>query len=414
MQKLKEMIGQYQGLRHEVYIIFVAKIVNAMGCFVFPLLALILTDKIGLSKSETGKLMSLFGILFIPASMIGGKLCDVIGRKKIILICDFMAILSYAICGFIEPSMKLVYFIMAGAFFLFMADPAHSAMLADLTKPEDRERAYSLTYMGWNIGFAIGPVLGGLLYKNHLKWVFRGDALTAFVAFLLIAFFVKETIEEGQNEEALSKEEAHMEGSIFGVMKKRPLIVGLALVSIAYSFAYGQWGFVLPIHSVLKDSAMGAQYYGYMAGFNGLIVIIFTPILTQVAKSKEALDKIIVGGWFYVIGFGVLGLYNPYWMFFVSVFIFTIGEIILAITMMPFIMNQTPANHRGRMNAILPIVMYSGNAFGPMVMGYYLEQHTIEQGWLLTGGFAGVGVILMILIKQYHTRSVNLIKEDVA
>ncbi len=76
------MIVQYQGLRREVYIIFVAKIVNAMGCFVFPLLALILTDKIGLSKSETGKLMSLFGVLFIPASMIGGKLCDVIGRKK--------------------------------------------------------------------------------------------------------------------------------------------------------------------------------------------------------------------------------------------------------------------------------------------------------------------------------------------
>ncbi len=72
----------------------------------------------------------------------------------------------------------------------------------------------------------------------------------------------------------LSKEEAHMEGSIFGVMMKRPIIIGLALVSIAYSFAYGQWGFVLPIHSVLKDAAMGAQYYGYMAGFNGLIVII--------------------------------------------------------------------------------------------------------------------------------------------
>ncbi len=323
MQKLKEMIVQYQGLRREVYIIFVAKIVNAMGCFVFPLLALILTDKIGLSKSETGKLMSLFGVLFIPASMIGGKLCDVIGRKKIILICDFMAIVSYAICGFIEPSMELVYFIMAGAFFLFMADPAHSAMLADLTKPEDRERAYSLTYMGWNIGFAIGPVLGGLLYKNYLKWVFIGDALTAFVAFLLIAFFVKETIEEGQNKEMLSKEEAHMEGSIFGVMMKRPIIIGLALVSIAYSFAYGQWGFVLPIHSVLKDAAMGAQYYGYMAGFNGLIVIIFTPILTQVAKSKEALSKIIVGGWFYVIGFGVLGLYNPFLDVFCISFLFS-------------------------------------------------------------------------------------------
>lgn len=399
MQSLRDMLKQYQGLRKEVYIIFIAKIINAVGCFVFPLLALILTDRIGLSKAEAGKLMSIFGVLFVPASIVGGKLSDLVGRKIVILVCDFFAIGFYFLCGFIEPSMIQVYFIMTAAFFMFMSDPAHSSMLADLTTPEDRDRAYSLTYMGWNIGFAIGPVLGGLLYRNHLRWVFIGDALTALVAFMLIAVFVKETIHQSRDVSKLSEMEAHHEGNIVSVFKLRPIIGGLALVSIAYSFAYGQWGFIMPLHSVAKNMELGAQYYGYMAGFNGLVVILFTPLLTKLLNQNEALGKIIIGGLLYAVGFGVLGILNPYWMFFISVFVFTIGEIILAITLMPYIMNQTPANHRGRMNAILPVVMHSGHAFGPMIMGYFLEGHSLEQGWFLTGGIAFLGVAMMMVIK---------------
>nr|WP_279388099.1 MFS transporter [Tepidibacillus fermentans] len=54
---------------------------------------------------------------------------------------------------------------------------------ADVTTPENRNAAYSLSYMGWNIGFAIGPVIGGMFYKNHFPLVFIGDALTALLRF---------------------------------------------------------------------------------------------------------------------------------------------------------------------------------------------------------------------------------------
>ncbi|WP_242960871.1 hypothetical protein [Clostridium peptidivorans] len=50
MKYLKQLIEPYVGLPKEIYVIFVARIINAFGCFVMPLLTIILKDKIGLSE----------------------------------------------------------------------------------------------------------------------------------------------------------------------------------------------------------------------------------------------------------------------------------------------------------------------------------------------------------------------------
>ena len=47
-----------------------------------------------------------------------------------------------------------------------MCSPAYDALLADLTNPDNRKGAYSLVYMGWNLGFAIGPAIAGMLFQD--------------------------------------------------------------------------------------------------------------------------------------------------------------------------------------------------------------------------------------------------------
>ena len=78
----KMLLDPYRGLPKEIYVIFISRIINAMGCFVMPLLTLILTEKIGLSKEISGIYISVSGLIFMPAAMIGGKLTDIIRKKK--------------------------------------------------------------------------------------------------------------------------------------------------------------------------------------------------------------------------------------------------------------------------------------------------------------------------------------------
>ncbi|WP_343349012.1 hypothetical protein [Terrisporobacter petrolearius] len=46
---MNNLLSTYKGLPREIYILFLGKIVNAMGAFVKPLMSLILTQKLGMS-----------------------------------------------------------------------------------------------------------------------------------------------------------------------------------------------------------------------------------------------------------------------------------------------------------------------------------------------------------------------------
>lgn len=78
-------------------------------------------------------------------------------------------------------------------FFNGAVQPANAAMMADLTNRKNRQQAFSFLYLGVNIGVAVGPLIAGILYKNYVKWIFWGDALTTFISIVLIAFLLKES-----------------------------------------------------------------------------------------------------------------------------------------------------------------------------------------------------------------------------
>lgn len=112
----------------------------------------------------------------------------------------------------------------------------------------------------------------------------------------------------------------------------------------------------------------------------------------------------LYGGILYAVGFGMLGIINTLAAFFVSIFIFTIGEIVLAINNAPFIANHTPASHRGRMSSILPLVMGMGNILGPMIMGNVVLFTGIEKGWLIVGAVVGGCSLFMIALEKYDDK----------
>lgn len=397
-----KLLEPYLGLPREVYVIFASRIVNGIGCFVSPFLTLILTKKIGLDSDAAGLYMSAAGLLFMPASIVGGKLADTIGRRKVIVIFDALAIMVYFVCGFVEPSMTMVYLIMAAGMFMSGAGPAHDSLMADLTTPENRNGAYALSYMGWNIGFSIGPLLAGMLFENYLSWIFIGDAITAFLSLMLIIFFVKETIQDTKN--AVVDEGRSMErrehGSIIHVLLRRPALLIFALVILGYNFTYAEWGFMLPMHAGQNFGINGATYYGYMASFNGIVVIAFTPLITWLLRKAVHMKKIIMGGLLYCVGFGMLGFYSALPAFFISVFIFTIGEIVLSISVMPFIADNTPMSHRGRMSGVLGIMFGAGYNLSPMVMGTVMKSIGIEAAWIYLGIYVGISSFLMIFVDK--------------
>ncbi len=399
---LNALLSPYKGMPKEIYVIFVARIINALGCFVMPLLTIILTQDIGLSKQMTGFYISLAGLLYLPAVMVGGKLADSIGRKKVIMLFDGLAAVFYIVAGFMEPSIPMIYVLILASASMVTAKPAHDALIADLTTPETRNGAYALSYLGWNIGFAVGPAVGGMLYKNHLPLVFIGDALTALFALILIAYYIPETILRTKEDitDVSRRLERREVGSILAVLLKRPILIYFAIIMLGYNFAYSQWSFMLPMQTMQNFSENGAKYYGFIAGFNGLVVMLFTPIVMKIAEGVKSMRRMVYGGLLYALGFGMLGVTHSLNFVFVWAFTFTLGEIILAISVTPFIVNHTPVSHRGRMNSVVPMIFGLGETLGPVGMGYALTYMSIDTGWMLIGVSTFIFSVFMLGLEK--------------
>nr|MQY76557.1 MFS transporter [Spirochaeta sp.] len=75
----------YTGLDRGVYVLFIARIVSSLGNFVFPFLTMFLTNKLHFTPARAGTYIVLTGLAFIPGSLVGGKLADHLGRKRIML-----------------------------------------------------------------------------------------------------------------------------------------------------------------------------------------------------------------------------------------------------------------------------------------------------------------------------------------
>lgn len=399
IKSIKRLFNPYRGLPKEIYILFLGRIVNSIGAFVYPLMALILTQKVGMSKTDAGRFVTFISICQVPCMIIGGKLTDTIGRRKIIIIFQCLGAGALLVCGFLPPSMLMAKILVLSSCFYSLSGPAYDAMNADITTPENRKASFSLLYIGWNLGYSIGPILGGMLYRNYLPLVFIGDAVTTLFALSLFIIFIKETMVKNQQTEKKVEEndaEAHMEGSVFKVMIMRPILIIFPLIMLTYSFAYSQWGFTLPLQLGGVFGEKGAKFYGLLAGFNGIVVIAFTPALTAVTKKISALKIIAAGGFLYAISFGMFGVIKTMPFFFSGIFLMTIGEILISTNSSAFLASHTPASHRGRINSIIPLISGAGYAFGPMIMGQFIDNYGIFYAWMVISAVVLIGAILML------------------
>ena len=410
MKRIGKLLNPYRGLRKEIYVIVTAKTINAMGTLIHPFLTLLLSRKIGMSPGETGSYVALCTMLWAPASLLGGKLTDMIGRKPVLIVFESLASLGYIACIFMEPGIPMVYLLMFNTFCFGAASPSHDAMTADLSDPSQREGAYSLNYLGFNFGFAGAQILAGFLFENHFPLMFLIDGVTAAIAVLMIALLVPEPQRSAPagGEEEPAAEASQSKKSIFRILWERPLLIIFALVSMGYRFLYSSWQFLVPLHAEFRFPGSGAALFGILGSFNAIIVVVMTPVLTYLYRNRTHIRRIFYAGILFTLGFGLLGFIDFREAFFLSVLIFTLGEISEAVSIMPYLMSHTPSSHRGRISAVLPIIMGTGFVIGPIILGSSLDRSSFAATWHLTALIGLAATLGMGLIDLYERRSAAL------
>ena len=359
---MKQLVTQYAGLKREIYILFIGKLVTAMGSFVWPMLTFFLTTKLGLSDGMSTLLIATASVLSFPAALLGGKLADRFSRKSIIILFDCLTVSLYLLAAILPLTIGTAVLLFLAGLFQTIESPAYDALNADYSTSQQREKAYSLSYLGFNLGFIVGASVSGLLFENFLQLAFCVNGLAIFTSTVLIIFFVHRKNAISEDADALQQHYSEYEMpvdeklSVLKVLKQRPVLIGMLLVGCFASMPSNLVGILLPLQ--LKDvmGQAGATLYGYLNSLNGFVVIVFTPILTILLKKLTEIPKTILGLLLFVAGIALFSLDTAASVLFVGMFVFTLGEVVTVLGSNPYTSRRIPASHRGRVGGISSVV----------------------------------------------------------
>lgn len=394
-----KLFSEYRGLRKENYILFISRMMTALGQMIYPMLTLILSQKLQMTAGNIAFVMVGYSILCIPAGLAGGKLADTFSKKNILIFCNGSAGLCFLICAMMPLSILSMCVYAFGVIISQIQNPAYSALIADITESKDRERAYSMSYLGMNLGMVLSPAIAGFLFNEYLWLMFLINAAALLSSTCMIYFFLHDTGRAVSSN--LSYENAESNASAWTVLKQNRIILVFFLIMAIDSAVYNQYGYLIPLDLGTVHGSDSAVIYGALSSLNCLVVVIFTPMITRMfahtCETKKFLtsDILMVGS--YALFRICLGTIPAYYLVMI---IYTWGEIFRTIASDPYLTRRIPQSHRGRLMSFNNVGMVMAYAVSEMVIGQCYEYLGSIAAWTAVILLGSVSVCLELwLIK---------------
>lgn len=411
MKHLSVFLGQYRNLGKEIYVLFWGRIVTSMGSLIWPLLTLILKNKLGYDATTIALITMAMSILQFPMLLLGGKLADSRNRKHIIVLCDLVTVACYIVAGLIPLSSYSIGLFYVAGVFATIEGPSYDALVADLSDSDTREKAYSLQYLGMNLGMVLAPILGGMLFEHYLWLAFLITAGATFSSTLLIILFIKKL---SVGKAHVSQYEQRREGvSALTILRERKALIVYALLCGVGNWVYGQFNYLLPLNMESLYGAKGAEIFSLLTSVNALTVIIATPLVTTFLGKIRDVRKILIGEALIVLGlFSYRFVQLQMALYFVLMVVFTIGEVFNTLGHQPYMTRRIPSTHWGRVNSFVSIVSGVFTSVDNLLLGRLLDSRGIGAAWLAVGLAGAVVIFLAAALSLSDRRNFPLLYQE--
>ena len=188
---LRRYRAAYAGLPRDVWLLSLVLLVNRCGTMVIPFLTLYLTSQLGMSEAAAGRMISVYGVGAVCGAYLSGRFSERIGPLRLQTICMFLAAPCYLLVGAWNTWPPIAASLFALSIVNEAVRPANATSIAKLTTSENRTRAFSLQRLAANLGFSVGPVVGGMLARVNFTLLFVIDGLTTLVAAAALLYFFR-------------------------------------------------------------------------------------------------------------------------------------------------------------------------------------------------------------------------------
>lgn len=369
---------QYLTLPRTVHVLCVGILINRAGTLLVPFLTLYLQSRLGLGIETATRVMGAYGAGALVAAMVGGHLADHFGRKRVMVGSLAGGALVLSFFPLLQSSWQV-----AGGLFVFamigeMYRPATQAMIADLVEPARRPQAYALLYVAVNVGFAIAPVIGGLLAATSFRWLCWVDALTNATYAVILMVMVRETrpgagaAHDADHAGAPGGGERVGLRAAVGVIARDGTMLAFCAGIVLVGLSFMQVASTFPLY--LGQLGIGAKQYGRIIAINGLLITALQLPFSSLASRWRRDLVLIASGVVLGVGFFLNAFARTPWQFAAVVVVWTLGEMMNAVFAPTIVSELAPTALRGRYMGVFTMCFSSAAMFGAPLGGLVLAR----------------------------------------
>ena len=344
---------------------------------VMPFLTIYLTQHLHFSISQAGIVLALWGAGSILGALGGGRLADRIGFYPV----QFWSLFLNGVLFIVLEQMRTMTQISICVFILSLVGdafrPANAAAIAAYSNPENRTRSYSLHRLAINLGFSVGPALGGILAAISYRFLFWADGLTCIIAALLMRIVMPpvKTVKPAAGSPVVVKgPPAYKDG---------PYVFFIVLVCM-YAMFFFQLSSLVSLYfkTVIH---MPELFVGMTIGLNGLLIAVLEMVTVYKLEGKKApLDFIwrgvLVNGLAY-LSFNLLPPAVAVALLFIL--LFTVSEIMTVPFMNTFWTSRSADHNRGQYASLYTVAFSVAQVISPTLSTNIVQYLGFAYWWYI-------------------------------
>ncbi|MFB7746473.1 MDR family MFS transporter [Streptomyces sp. NPDC056132] len=362
------------GLPREFWWLWISTLINRLGAFVATFMALYLTLDRGYSASYAGLVASLHGLGGVVSSIGGGIMTDRLGRRPTLVIAQTATAFSVALLGFMTDPVAI-----AGvAFLVGMASnasrPAVQAMMADIVRPEDRVRAFSLNYWAINLGFAVSSMAAGFIAQYSYLAGFLGEAALTLVCAIVVFLKLPESRPQRTAEEKVTEPQVGI-----GTVLRDGRFMGVVGLSFLISLIFQQGYVGLPV--AMGTDGFSSADFGLAIAVNGILIVAVQIPVTRYIQHRDPRRLLVVSALLAGYGFGLTAFAGSVAVYALTICVWTLAEIVNAPTQTGLVVRLSPTHGRGRYQGVYTMSWSVAALVAPLMSGYVIDHFGAEWLW---------------------------------
>lgn len=340
----------FKGLSSESWMLSIVMLINRTGSMVLPFLGVYMVDHLDFNLEQSGLILACFGVGSVAGSWLGGYLTDKIGEYYVQAISLLLSVPLFCLYPLFDTPVALGVIVLIQSVVSEIFRPANAVAIAKYAKPKNLTRAFSLNRMAVNLGFSIGPALGGLMAAYSYDLLFYGNAFFVLGAGFMYLYFFNRRHKLHRLRQHRTKMQATTPAPIYTKEKSpyldRPFLI-FCLICAVFSICFFQLMNTLPLF-YKEGIGLSQAKIGLLLGANGFVVVLFEMLLVHIAEKRFTPALTLFYGTFLcAISFLLLALEPNLGVLFLSISLLSLGEILVLPFMATITAQRAGARNQG-------------------------------------------------------------------